>query len=92
MPSSDSKPLSARPLLMLALAAGTCLALLLITFGLYVFSVAQRTPNIAVDYIDKLNQRAAAVPEGDRAWPIVQEATKLLAEPDGREQSRQLAE
>lgn len=27
-------------------------------------------PNIAVNYIDKINERAAAVPDADRAWPV----------------------
>jgi hypothetical protein len=28
------------------------------------------TPNVAVDYVARLNEAAAAVPEDDRAWPV----------------------
>ncbi len=36
------------------------------------------TPNVSVDYVAKLNERAAAVPEEDRAWPVYLEAARLL--------------
>lgn len=28
------------------------------------------TPNVAVDYVEKINERAAEVPDADRAWPV----------------------
>lgn len=28
------------------------------------------TPNVAVNYVEKINERAAAVPDADRAWPV----------------------
>ncbi len=54
------------------LAIGGLLALLmLMTLGVGVLWVlGGGRPKITVDYITKINERAAAVPEGDRAWPI----------------------
>lgn len=37
------------------------------------------SPNVAVDYEAKLNERAAAVPEADRAWPIYRDLVIALA-------------
>lgn len=37
-------------------------------------------PTISVDYAAKLNERAAAVPEEDRAWPLYWEAIRTLHE------------
>ena len=42
------------------------------------WSIGGGRPTIAVDYEAKLNERAAAVPEGDRAWPIYRELTAEL--------------
>ncbi|MDP7009576.1 MAG: hypothetical protein QGI78_08410 [Phycisphaerales bacterium] len=39
-----------------------------------VFFALQREPTIAVDYVAKLNETAAAVPENERAWPMYRKA------------------
>ncbi|MEM9020213.1 MAG: hypothetical protein AAGC44_06575 [Planctomycetota bacterium] len=44
------------------------------------------SPNVAVDYLPMINERALAVPEDERAWPVVREA--LLAMGAGESENR----
>jgi hypothetical protein len=60
---------------MRSLGLGFCgLAVVYVLAGLLLLT---GRPNVAVDYVAPLNERALAVPEEDRAWPIYRQA--LLA-------------
>jgi hypothetical protein len=50
---------------------------ILLYFVLVLFAL-QREPNIAVDYVAKMNETADAVPEGERAWPLYRAASIAL--------------
>ena len=74
----DSKKKKKRPLLKVFL--GVVAFSLLVCGGVvtkFVF-ILNRQPTISVDYLAKLNERAMAVPEDQRAWPIYQEALGRL--------------
>jgi hypothetical protein len=46
----------------------------LLTYGIWVLVAMNRTATISVDYVALLNEKAAAIPEGQRAWPLYREA------------------
>jgi len=43
-----------------------------------VFIALQRKPTISVDYVSKMNETAAAIPENERAWPLYRAAAIAL--------------
>ncbi len=55
----------------------SCVALFVFYLGLAVMLFAGK-PSIDVDYLAKLNVRAAVVPEDERAWPMYREAMLAL--------------
>ena len=69
------------------IAMGLFVLLVLVCGGVptLLWSMGGGTPNIAVDYEAKLNEKAAAVPEGDRAWPYYRDAAIGL-EPLGEDE------
>ncbi len=52
--------------------------IVLATYTIWVMLALSRKPTVAVDYLAKLNEVAAAVPEHDRAWPRYQVVLSLL--------------
>ena len=50
----------------------------ILVYGAWVGIAMTRTATVSVDYVAKLNEVAAAVPEADRAWPIYREASIAL--------------
>lgn len=52
----------------------------LVVYMVLVLLALQRKPNIAVDYVAKLNETAAGVPEDERAWPLYRAASIVLNE------------
>ena len=72
-----------RPLLKVFL--GVAAFFLLVCGGVvakFVF-ILNRQPTISVDYVAKLNERAMAVPEDERAWPVYEPAMASLAQAYG---------
>ena len=67
---------------------GQALVCLIVFYVGAIFYYASGTPNIAVDYVAKLNESILAAPEQERAWPIYREALLAL----DREQLKTLAE
>ncbi len=65
------------------IAGGLVLVVLLMCAGIpgVLWTFGGGSPVIAVDYMERLNARAAAIPEGDRAWgvylPIVADAERM---------------
>nr|MBC8202047.1 hypothetical protein [Planctomycetota bacterium] len=50
----------------------------LLIYAIWVFVAMNRTATIAVDYVALLNEKATAVPEEMRAWPLYRDAAIAL--------------
>ena len=62
------------------------LGCLIIVYGIWIGVAMSRTATISVDYVAAINEKAAAIPESQQAWPLYREAGIALRgaqEPDG---------
>ena len=53
---------------------GIFIVIVILVYGVWVLVAMNRKATISVDYIALLNETSAAVPEGNRAWPLYREA------------------
>ena len=62
------------------------LGCLIIVYGIWVGVAMSRTATISVDYVAAINEKAAAIPESQQAWPLYREAgiaLRAAQEPEG---------